>query len=155
MQDEEGQILVARDPGMPLGRLRGRDHAVQAVGARPELEPGVRAAIREPAIHEPPGDAKDYLQQADEARIERAAAQLFSEAAKVIMGPRCMNCHPASDRPLQGNDKHPHLPPVVRGEAGVERDHRPPRRQVAGAAVAEPTTAQADILILGYGIFPK
>jgi hypothetical protein len=44
---------------------------------------------------------------------------LFSEAAKVIMNPRCMNCHPAGDSPLQGNDKHRHIPPVMRGEAGV------------------------------------
>src|ERR1700686_2727356 len=43
---------------------------------------------------------------------------LFTEAAKVIMNPRCMNCHPASDRPMQGNDKHPHTPPVTRGDGG-------------------------------------
>lgn len=44
---------------------------------------------------------------------------LFTEAAKVIMHPRCMNCHPATDRPLQGNDQHVHQPPVLRGEGGV------------------------------------
>src|SRR5215475_5668307 len=44
---------------------------------------------------------------------------LFGETAKVITNPRCMNCHPAGDSPLQGNDKHRHIPPVVRGEAGV------------------------------------
>jgi hypothetical protein len=43
---------------------------------------------------------------------------LFSEAAKVITNPRCMNCHPATDHPLQGNDQHIHQPPVQRGEAG-------------------------------------
>ena len=43
---------------------------------------------------------------------------LFTEAAKVIMNPRCMNCHPASDRPTQGNDMHPHLPQVTRGADG-------------------------------------
>jgi hypothetical protein len=43
---------------------------------------------------------------------------LFTEAAKVIMHPRCMNCHPASDRPTQGNDMHPHLPPATRGTDG-------------------------------------
>jgi hypothetical protein len=30
---------------------------------------------------------------------------LFTEAAKVIMHPRCVNCHPASDRPTQGDDR--------------------------------------------------
>jgi hypothetical protein len=53
------------------------------------------------------------------ADSESRSRALFSEAAKVIMNPRCMNCHPAGDSPLQGNDKHRHLPPVLRGEAGV------------------------------------
>ena len=52
----------------------------------------------------------------DDAARSRA---LFAEAAKVIMNPRCMNCHPAADRPLQGNDQHPHFPPAPRGENGV------------------------------------
>ena len=43
---------------------------------------------------------------------------LFTEAAKVIVSPRCMNCHPAGDRPLQGNDQHPHVPFVTRGDGG-------------------------------------
>jgi hypothetical protein len=43
---------------------------------------------------------------------------LFTEAAKVIMNPRCMNCHPATNRPTQGNDMHPHSPPVTRGADG-------------------------------------
>jgi hypothetical protein len=42
---------------------------------------------------------------------------LFSEAAKVITSGRCMNCHPASDHPLQGDDHHVHFPPALRGEA--------------------------------------
>ena len=29
------------------------------------------------------------------------AQALFTEAGKVIMHPRCVNCHPAGDRPLQ------------------------------------------------------
>jgi hypothetical protein len=40
---------------------------------------------------------------------ERSRA-IFGEAAKVLTHPRCMNCHPATDRVLQGNDKHPHQP---------------------------------------------
>lgn len=52
----------------------------------------------------------------DQAARSRA---LFSEAAKVITSPRCMNCHPADDRPTQGNDMHVHMPPVTRGLGGV------------------------------------
>lgn len=50
-------------------------------------------------------------------REERAVA-IFSEAGKVIQHPRCVNCHPAGDRPLQGEDGHPHQPLVVRGVDG-------------------------------------
>jgi hypothetical protein len=43
---------------------------------------------------------------------------LFTEAAKVIMNPRCVNCHPATEHPLQGNDQHIHVPPAIRGDNG-------------------------------------
>lgn len=45
---------------------------------------------------------------------ERAAA-LFGEMAKVMLHPRCANCHPKSGGPTQGDDMHPHEPPVIRG----------------------------------------
>ena len=44
---------------------------------------------------------------------ERSRA-IFAEAAKVLTHPRCMNCHPATDRVLQGNHKHPHRPVATR-----------------------------------------
>jgi hypothetical protein len=47
---------------------------------------------------------------------ESAAA--FLEAYRVFMHPRCMNCHPKSDAPLQGDDSHPHLQLVKRGPDG-------------------------------------
>jgi hypothetical protein len=46
------------------------------------------------------------------------SAALFTEAAKVLTHPRCMNCHPAGDRPRQGDMRRLHQPPVVRGEDG-------------------------------------
>lgn len=49
---------------------------------------------------------------------ERSLA-LFREAGKVIQHPRCVNCHPATERPLQGSDMRPHEPPVVRGDGGM------------------------------------
>jgi hypothetical protein len=51
-------------------------------------------------------------------KAERSRA-LFNEIAKVVTHPRCMNCHPAGNHPLQGNDRHTHMPPVPRGEAGL------------------------------------
>ena len=52
-----------------------------------------------------------FVAIADPAERSRA---LFIEAAKVLTHPRCLNCHPATDRPLQGNDKHPHEPMATR-----------------------------------------
>jgi hypothetical protein len=59
--------------------------------------------------------ASAFTSIADRSARSRA---LFNEAAKVITHPRCMNCHPASDSPLQGNDGHIHQPAAYRGEAG-------------------------------------
>jgi hypothetical protein len=40
---------------------------------------------------------------------------IFEEAGKVLQHPRCLNCHPANDRPLQTLKMIPHEPPVFRG----------------------------------------
>ncbi len=42
---------------------------------------------------------------------------LFEEMMVVIGHPRCLNCHPVGDVPLQGDAMTPHQPPVVRGNA--------------------------------------
>jgi len=46
------------------------------------------------------------------------SAALFNEAGKVLTHPRCVNCHPAGDRPRQGDVRRLHQPPVARGEDG-------------------------------------
>ena len=60
---------------------------------------------------------------------------LFTEAAKVIMNPRCMNCHPAADRPTQGNDMHAHLPPVVDGAGSCQTCHTDRKLHSYGACI--------------------
>src|SRR5262245_6238571 len=52
--------------------------------------------------------------QKDEAGSRAACL----EAYKVLMHPRCLNCHPVGDVPLQGDDSHPHSPMVKRGPDG-------------------------------------
>lgn len=42
----------------------------------------------------------------------------FLAAYSVLMHPRCMNCHPAGDAPLQGEDSHVHTMNVQRGPDG-------------------------------------
>jgi hypothetical protein len=50
---------------------------------------------------------------------KQRAVALFEEAGKVIQSPRCMNCHPATERPTQTDALRPHQPLVVRGEGGM------------------------------------
>ncbi len=51
-------------------------------------------------------------------RAARSAA-LFTEAGKVIESPRCLNCHPVTRRPTQGDDLHAHVPPMREGAPGM------------------------------------
>jgi hypothetical protein len=46
------------------------------------------------------------------------SAALFIEASKVLTHQRCVNCHPAGDRPRQGDASRLHQPPVERGADG-------------------------------------
>src|SRR5262245_50113604 len=54
-------------------------------------------------------------------RTARSAA-LFTEAARVLEHPRCLNCHPVDRTPTQGNDLHPHNPLIRADNEG----HGPP-----------------------------
>lgn len=47
-----------------------------------------------------------------------ASRDAFLQVYKVFTSPRCQNCHPAGDAPLQGDDSHPHLQNVKRGKDG-------------------------------------
>lgn len=46
------------------------------------------------------------------------AVAIFQEMGKVIQHPRCVNCHPRTDRPLSGDKQVPHITPVTRGPDG-------------------------------------
>ncbi len=73
------------------------------------------------------------IRRADIVRADRRAAQpptlrtvsndaaaraAFLAAAPVFTHPRCQNCHPAGDAPLQGDDSHAHAQNVKRGPDG-------------------------------------
>lgn len=47
-----------------------------------------------------------------------ASVEAFGKVYKVLMSPRCMNCHPAGDVPLQGDDSHLHTMLPKRGVDG-------------------------------------
>lgn len=52
---------------------------------------------------------------ADDAEDSRKA---FVAVYEVLMHPRCLNCHPSGDQPLQGEDSHIHMQNIQRGEDG-------------------------------------
>jgi hypothetical protein len=60
-------------------------------------------------------DPESFAGIADTAARSSA---LFTELGKVLTHPRCVNCHPAGDRPLQGEMGRLHQPPVQRGTDG-------------------------------------
>jgi len=60
------------------------------------------------------------VEQFDKIKEQSARSMaLFQEAGKVILSPRCLNCHPADNSPRQGEDMHVHQPPVQRGAGGM------------------------------------
>ena len=52
------------------------------------------------------------------ADTDARSAAMFTELGKVLTHPRCTNCHPAGDRPRQGDLGRLHQPPVTRGADG-------------------------------------
>ncbi|WP_021781555.1 hypothetical protein [Myxococcus hansupus] len=74
------------------------------------------AAAHVPALPEVAPDALRPLEAfaVIPDRKERSRA-LFLEASRVLFHPRCANCHPSGESPLQGDDGQLHYPPVVRG----------------------------------------
>lgn len=66
----------------------------------------------------PAPDLRAVESFAEISDVARRSAALFTEAGKVILHPRCVNCHPATDRPLQGDAERLHEPPVRRGADG-------------------------------------
>jgi cytochrome c5 len=66
---------------------------------------------------------KDQLANVESfASIDDPAARsaaIFTELGKVLTHARCVNCHPAGDRPRQGDARRLHQPPVWRGADGM------------------------------------
>ena len=46
------------------------------------------------------------------------SAAIFTEMGRVLTSPRCLNCHPRTDSPTQGDAMLTHNPPVTRGPDG-------------------------------------
>jgi hypothetical protein len=62
------------------------------------------------------------LAQAATKADPSASAEAFLKASQVLLSPRCFNCHPAGDRPLQGDAQRIHNMQVVRGPEGMGKN---------------------------------
>jgi hypothetical protein len=72
-------------------------------------------------IHAGFADKKRVASRSEDDGIMRdsiASVEAFEEVYKVLMHPRCMNCHPKGDVPLQGDDSHLHTMSPKRGKDG-------------------------------------
>ena len=82
--------------------------AVACTGGTPSSKPVALRSVAANELRTP----DDFRGIAD--REERSRA-LFLEATRVMLHPRCRNCHPEGNTPLQGDEGRTHEPPVVRG----------------------------------------
>jgi hypothetical protein len=106
-------------------------------------EPGPVAAPA-PAGSAATGDLRTPESFAGIADPGARSQALFMEASRVILHPRCVNCHPSDDSPRQRDGGEMHDPPVVRGpdDRGVpglectacHQDRNAPLARVPGAA---------------------
>ncbi|RYG89013.1 MAG: Isoquinoline 1-oxidoreductase subunit [Alphaproteobacteria bacterium] len=87
---------------------------VIALGAAALILPLAIAAAPDQAVEE----LKPVSAFAAIADKDSRAVAIFEEMGKVIQHPRCVNCHPRTDRPLSGDKQVPHITPVTRGPDG-------------------------------------
>jgi hypothetical protein len=81
---------------------------------------GAAIAFAQSASQAQPGGAslRPVSSFAGIANARDRSVALFNEMGKVLQHPRCMNCHPATERPRQGDARTLHEPLVVRGKDG-------------------------------------
>ena len=89
-----------------------RSIAILLAGAVTIVAVGMAVSAAQP---DPAKTLRSVQAFASIADNQQRSLALFEEAGKVITHARCVNCHPAGDRPAQGDDRRPHMPLVVRG----------------------------------------
>ena len=66
-------------------------------------------------------DKNNVVNNADTENVNKDSVEsvkAFSTVYQVLMSPRCMNCHPSGNVPLQGDDSHLHTMLPKRGTDG-------------------------------------
>lgn len=97
-----------------------RAHLVAAMAGAGLLLAGTALTLAQNASQAQPGGAplRPVASFAAIANDRDRSVALFNEMGKVLTHPRCVNCHPATERPRQGDERRLHQPVVVRGKDG-------------------------------------
>ncbi|MCD2185364.1 Isoquinoline 1-oxidoreductase subunit [Rhizobium sp. GN54] len=83
---------------------------------------GVAAGMGPLSSHAETSDGGTLKAASDFETITDTGARskaIFVEASRVLTHPRCINCHPATRSPTQGEDLHPHVPLMIAAESSV------------------------------------
>ena len=117
-----------RDPRRCQALSRGQPSERTQRNMKSEMRFQLRVAVAALATSMLAGYAASQTRTATRWRRRRAlrrsptpttrSAAMFTELGKVLTHPRCVNCHPAGDRPRQGDEGRLHQPPVARGADG-------------------------------------
>lgn len=75
-------------------------------------------AVASSTFRKTEGPAMPKINLEKENKDSIASVKAFMDVYTVLMSPRCMNCHPAGDTPLQGDDSHLHTMAPKRGADG-------------------------------------
>lgn len=98
---------------MPFDAMHAMRDGLRAAAVLAALIATPAAAQEAPAAEAKPAAAPAAAPTAEVAAAVDGAkaiagAAAFVQVHRVLLSPRCMNCHPTGDRPLQGDDSHLH-----------------------------------------------
>ncbi|HEV7317277.1 MAG TPA: Isoquinoline 1-oxidoreductase subunit [Ensifer sp.] len=121
--------MTKRTLALPLAAL------LAAAGIIAGLEP-----IRGFAETSSGGALKPPAEFASIADSTARSKAIFAEASRVLTHPRCINCHPATRSPTQGEEMHPHVPLMIAAESSMgpaglacSTCHGPENRPIVGS----------------------
>ena len=97
---------------------RSRLEVGLAVTALAALAPLIATCARPETRTDSSADRPGEPSKGRSVEAEVATSSDWDVIYRVLTHPRCLNCHPAGDAPLQGDDSHPHAQNVQRGTDG-------------------------------------
>lgn len=100
--------------------------AVQATAGEGDVDESAhaeeRAASTADEVDRRSADIARYIEPPPSLEEIQAGKEAFADVASVLQSPRCVNCHPAGNRPMQTDESRPHSFAISRTstESGLE-----------------------------------